>query len=257
MDINMHKEKKYLGSCCGNSFVIFDYRNPGFLSKQEKIDFALENINKYGVDSALFLLKSNGMDALMEIFEKDGSESESCGNGTLLIANLLGLDKGKIEMKDNAAMVECDSEKQAILMSTKFAKIKKINNEKNCLFVKFGEPHVIYLVDDLNKFDLIKIGKDLQENYPEGVNVDAVQKINEHLYLIKTYERGVFAETKSCGTGSLSAYLAISHLNGKMYKEPIEFKSAGGSHWVSMNKHMLKLETLKKFCEIKNIGDDN
>lgn len=251
----MHKkgEKKYIGSCCGNSFVVLDYRNPGFLSKQEKIDFALKNIDKYKVDSALFLLKSNGMDALMEVFERDGSESESCGNGTLLIACLMGLGKGKIEMKDNAAMTECDSDRQSILMSTKFAKIEKINDEENCLFVKFGEPHIIYLVDDLDKFDLIKVGKASQKNYPEGVNVDAIQKIDEHLYAIRTYERGVFAETKSCGTGSLSAYMAISHFGGKIYNEPVEFKSAGGRHWVSLNKHMLKLETLKKFCKIKTI----
>jgi len=73
--------------------------------------------------------------------------------------------------------------------------------------------------------------------------------MNESCYLIKTYERGVFAETKSCGTGSLSAYVAISRLNNKLCEKPIEFKSVGGSHWVSKDKNMLKLETLKRFCK--------
>lgn len=253
MIINKNKEKKYIGSCCGNSFVIFDYRNPGFLSKQEKINLASRDIVKYKVDSALFLLESKSMDTCMEIFEKDGSESESCGNGTILIAHLLGLDNGKVEMRDNAALVSGDSEKQAISMSVKFSYAEKVGNNGKCLFVKMGEPHIIYLVDNLEEFDLIKVGEESQKNYPEGVNVDAIQKVSDNCYLIKTYERGVFAITKSCGTGSLSAYMAISQFDGKMYEEPIEFKSAGGSHWVSRDKNMLKLETLKKFCKIKSL----
>lgn len=246
------ENKEYIGSCCGNSFVILDCCHDK-LDRQAKIDFALKNIVRHGVDSALILKKSNGMDVFMEIFEKDGTESESCGNGTILTAYLLGLNDGKVEMKDNAAMIVGDSEKQGILMSIKFSDVEKINEEKNCLFVKIGEPHIIYLVDDIEKFDLIEIGKNFQKKYPEGINVDAIQKINDSCYLIKTYERGVFAETKSCGTGSLSSYMAISRFNGKIYEEPIEFKSTGGSHWVSRDKNMLKLETLKKFCKIKNL----
>ena len=253
MIMNKNKEKKYIGSCCGNSFIIFDYRNPGFLSKQEKANFALRNVVKYKVDSALFLEKSNGMDVSMRIFEKDGSESESCGNGTILIAHLLGLNNGMIEIKDNAAKVVGDSERQAIFMTTKFSHAEEIGDGGKCLFVKMGEPHIIFLVDDLENFDLVKTGEELQKGYPEGVNVDAIQKIDEHCYLIKTYERGVFALTKSCGTGSLSAYIAISQFDGRIYEEPIEFKSAGGSHWVSRDKNMLKLETLKKFCKIESL----
>ena len=187
----------------------------------------------------------------MEIFEKDGSESESCGNGLILIAYLLGLNEGAVKMKNSSATVRGDSEKQAALMDIKFLHTEEITDKKDCLFVKIGEPHMIYLVDDLNKFDLVKVGKNLQKNYLGGINVDAIQKIDELHYLIRTYERGVLAETKSCGTGSLSSYIAASHFSGKIYEKPIEFKSAGGSHWVSKNKNMLIFETFKKFCKIR------
>lgn len=252
MDIKQNKGKTYIGDCCGNSFVILDCRDIE-LSRQAKVDFASKNIIKHGVDSALFLKKSKNFDVFMEIFEKDGSESDSCGNGTILIAYLLGMNSGKVEMIDNGAMISGDSEKQAILMSIRFSDLEKLNSEDNCLFIRMGEPHIIYLVDDLKKFDLIKIGKRLQQNYPEGVNVNAIQKVNDFCYLIKTYERGVFAETKSCGTGSLSAYLAVSYFSNKLHEKPIEFKSIGGSHWVSREKNMLKLETLKKSCKIKSL----
>ena len=244
--------KKYIGSCCGNSFIILDCKDKE-LSKRDKADFAIDNVDKYKVDSALFLCKSKLMDTYMEIFERDGSESESCGNGTILIAYLLGLKSGRVEMKDNAAMIANGAGKHSISMSLKFAKIKEIKGEKKCLFIKFGEPHIVFLIDNLDKFDLAGVGKKIQRDYPEGVNVDAVQKVNDTLYLIRTYERGVFAETKSCGTGSLSSYLAISHFCGKMCEGPIEFKSIGGTHWVSKSGNMLKLETLRKFCKVKII----
>lgn len=257
MDINNNQtildNKKYVGSCCGNSFVILDCRKKE-LNKQAKVDFAKENIVKYGVDSALFLGKSD-FDVYMEIFEKDGSESESCGNGTILIAYLLGLDNGRIEMKDNAAIVNGDLKKQSLSMSLKFSYVEEIKDRKNCVFVKFGEPHIVCLVEDLEKFDLEKNGRDFQKEYPEGINVDAIQRIDENKYLIKTYERGVFAETKSCGTGSLSAYTALCYFNKKEHIEnnPIELVSPGGTHWVGKEGNMLKLETLKDFCKIEKI----
>lgn len=244
--------KKYIGSCCGNRFVILDCRCSN-LDKKFKSNFASENVIKYGVDSALFIEKSKGFDIFMEIFEKDGSQSDSCGNGAILIASFLGLNDGMIKMKDSVAITEGNSKKQSILMNAEFSHTKEMGKKKNCLFVKIGEPHVVFLIDNINKFDLVGIGKSLQKKYSKGVNVDVIQKVNEFRYLIKTYERGVLAKTESCGTGSLSSYIAISYFYGKIYETPIEFKSAGGSHLVSMSNNMLKLEVLKKFCKIEEL----
>ena len=253
---NLAKLKKYIGSCCGNSFIVVDCRNTA-LDKQQKADFSVENIRKYGVDSALFLENIEGFDIHIQIFEKDGSESDSCGNGIILIAYFLGLEKGKIKMKNSIVIVESDKEKEAISMNLKSSVIKKMDTEKNCLFVRMGEPHLVYLVNDLDKFNLIATGENQQKNYYKGVNVDAIQKVDELHYLIRTYERGVFGETKSCGTGSLSSYVAISKFDEKPYDSPIEFKSVGGIHWVSKNGNLLRLETLKKFCEIKILNELN
>ena len=249
----LQKSKKYLGSCCNNKFVIVDCRGLN-VDKKSKSDFASKFIRKHEVDSAIFLEKSNCMNVLVEIFEKYGSESESFGNVTLLIAKLLGLKHGKVEMKDNAALVNGNSKKQSVSMNIKFSEVRRINNgEKNCIYVKMGEPHLVYLVNNIKKINLLKIGKKIQKKYPRGVNVDAIQKLDETHYLIRTYERGVFAETSSCGTGSLSAYMTISRLGGKTSGRSIEFKSSGGIHWVSQNKNMLKLETYKSYCKIKSL----
>ncbi|MDD4989328.1 MAG: hypothetical protein PHV42_02785 [Candidatus Pacebacteria bacterium] len=248
------KNKMYIGSCCGNKFVILDCLDSE-LSKKDKADFAMKNIVKYKVDSALFFKKENENTISLEIFEKDGSQSESCGNGMLLVSYLLDLKGGTVKLKNSVVMVESTSDTIMVFMDMRFSSIEKTGDQKFIL-VKIGEePHIIDFVDDAKKFNLAEVGESLQKNYPEGVNFDALQKVDESHYLIRTYERGVFAETESCGTGSLSSYLAISHLNDKIYENPIEFESKGGIHTVSVNKKTLKLETLKKFCTINKSSE--
>lgn len=250
MSLEINIDKKYIGSCCGNSFVIFDCRDIE-LDKKTKANLAKINITKHGVDSALFVGKVNGFDASMEIFEKDGSESDSCGNGLMLIGFLLNLTKGTIKTKKDIVKIEGDSRKQAVLMNMGSSEILNINKAKKYVFVRMGEPHIIYLTSDLKKFDLVKVGTELQKKYPDGVNVDVIQMINESHYLIRTYERGLFAITLSCGTGSLSSYLAVAAISGKTIEKPVEFRSEGGIHSVFLTNDMLKLETYKRFCKIK------
>lgn len=239
-----------IGRCCSNAFLVIDCRKDK-LSKEEKSTIAKENIPVFQVDSALFINDSKKANIFLEIFEKDGSESDSCGNGIILAASFLNIEKGAIEMKGGLAIVETDPLKTAILMDLKFSKIDK--NIDGSYFVKMGEPHLIYFTDSIEQFDLIKVGKDQQSKFSKGINVDVIEKVNDYKYKIKTFERGVLDITKSCGTGSLSSYIAVSSLNGKIPNK-IEFESEGGSHWVSVEKKMLKLETFKKFCKVEIIN---
>lgn len=245
-------QKKYIGSCCGNTFVIIDCRDAN-LKKNIKSAIAQHVVKKYNVDSALFIKRSNGMSVYMEIFEGDGTESESCGNGAILVAYHLKLNEGTMEMKDNAAIIAGDDQHQSITMSLKFAHAKMIDEFQNCVYVKMGEPHVVFIVDDLQKFDLVQKGAMLQSKYAGGVNVDVLQKIDDSHYLIRTYERGVFAETKSCGTGSLSSYIGIACLFEDFDERPMIFTSEGGEHTVSREGDMLKLATLKKNCAVRSL----
>jgi diaminopimelate epimerase len=247
------KIRKYLGGCCGNTFVIFDCRGLQ-ISKKDKIDLSLVYIKKYNVDSALVINNLTGFDLFLEIFEEDGSESESCGNGLILVTYLLDMKEGIIKFGNSIFTISNGPETQIISIDTNTVYTKENNSEPNCLFVKVGEPHLIYFVKNIKKFDLVKKGKEVQKYYPHGVNVDVIQKDDEFHYLIRTYERGVFKETKSCGTGSLSAYFAICYFNDKMKEQSIDFRSAGGEHWISMEKKILSLEILKEFCHIENLN---
>jgi diaminopimelate epimerase len=244
--------KKYIGGCCSNTFVVFDCRGCG-AHNVPKIDYCVEYIKKYNVDSALVITSEKGFDAHLEIFERDGSRSESCGNGLILIAYLLKIKKGLIKFANTIFTVDGGLETHIVSISMDSIEKKEIDPGGKCLFVKAGEPHLIYFVDDVSKFDLVSVGKERQKEYSGGVNVDAIQKVDEFHYLIRTYERGVFAETKSCGTGSLSSFFAIYHNNAKMKDQSVDFCSAGGNHWVSMEGKTLSLEVLEEFCYVESL----
>jgi diaminopimelate epimerase len=247
--------KKYIGGCCGNTFVILDCRNIQ-LKKEDKINFSKLYIKKYSVDSALIINNHETYDLFLEIFEQDGSESESCGNGLILVADLLQMKNGRILFGNSVFVISHGPETHIASIDTGFISVQK-QIANNSLFVKVGEPHLIYFVDDIKKFDLINTGQNAQYRYKNGVNVDAIQKIDDFHYLIRTYRRGVNAETKSCGTGSMSSYFAICYLNDKMNNQSIDIKSAGGEHWVSMEKNILSLEVLTEFCYVESLNDSD
>lgn len=61
---------------------------------------------------------------------------------------------------------------------------------------------------------------------PNGTNVNFVSVVNRNTLKIRTYERGVEAETLACGTGSVAAAL-IAYKKG-FVKKPVNVKNSGG-----------------------------
>ncbi len=242
--------RKYIVSCCGNSFLIMDCLHMK-IRREVKVDIARRDLSKYGIDSFLVLERSEKDSLFVEIFERNGSESESCGNGALAIAKLLGFNEGTIEMKGGMVQVVSNGKRQAIRIDMRATDVREVNDARNCLFVRVGEPHLVYFVDNVDEWNLFAVGSSLQTEYPEGINVNALARIKDFCYSIRTYERGVLSETKSCGTGALASYMAIAHLGNSLYEETIEFRSAGGNHWVSRYGDILQLEVLKECCEIR------
>lgn len=242
--------RQHIGSCCGNSFLIMDCLHIK-ISREEKVEIARRDLPKYGVDSFLILERTAENSLMVEIFERNGAESDACGNGALLIANLLGMKQGMIAMKGGIVEVASNGTRQAARINMAATEIREVNGSRHCLFVRAGEPHLVYFVDNVHEWNLLEAGASLQAEYPEGINVNVTSKIKECCYSIKTYERGVLAETKSCGTGALASYMAVAHLDKSLNGETVEFRSVGGNHWVSRAGDILQLEVLNEHCEIQ------
>jgi diaminopimelate epimerase len=96
--------------------------------------------------------------------------------------------------------------------------------------INTGVPHAVVLVDDLDGTDVHPLGAALRHHHhfqPRGTNVNFVRQLGPQDLAIRTYERGVEAETLACGTGVVAAALTIATLTGA--ESPIRVLVKGGN----------------------------
>ena len=95
-------------------------------------------------------------------------------------------------------------------------------------YVDTGVPHAIVFADDINKISVGALGRELRFHKifgRLGANVNFVEITNDVLF-IRTYERGVEAETLACGTGIVAAAF-VSRLLGHD-ASPVRVQVRGG-----------------------------
>ena len=217
----------------GNDFVIIDQRIYNLnLSKDQIIKIC--NRDFIGCDQLILIKKNSEIDAGLEFYNSDGSASGACGNGTRCVADFLskegnqkeisiltssGLLKSKI-LGNNLVETEIGIPKinwKEIPLSkkidTKDLKIEIIdkNNNKHIggIAVNVGNPHIIFFVNDIESFDLKKIGPKIENHklFPEKCNVTLAKVINKNLIKVKVWERGA-GLTKACGTAACATAVA-------------------------------------------------
>jgi diaminopimelate epimerase len=96
-------------------------------------------------------------------------------------------------------------------------------------FINTGVPHAVIFVEGLEKIDVEKLGRAIRHHAafrPKGTNVNFVEVRSPREIRVRTYERGVEAETLACGTGSTASAL-ISSLSGYT-RPPVRVRTRGG-----------------------------
>jgi diaminopimelate epimerase len=221
---------KYHGT--GNDFIIIDNRTLFFPKDNSKlIKKMCDRHFGIGADGLILLEygKENGL--YMHYFNANGKIGSMCGNGGRCFVHFtkfLGLTND--ELSFNAT----DGEHEATLLSNGFISLKmndvsKIDKQADHLFLDTGSPHHVQYVDDLKNFDVEGIGKDIRYRIydKEGSNVNFVEKLEDDLFYVRTYERGVEDETFSCGTGVTAVALA-SYESKRTDSTIIRLKTHGG-----------------------------
>lgn len=251
----MNFTNTYLGNCCGNSFLIFDCRHPTVsVSRTQRMFFAIKYIPRLKVDSALFLHPSPIADLRFEIFEKDGSESDTCGNGMLLLTYFLKIAEGTIESKAGIFPVSSIDDFLSVKLLIDDIKIESYAGDPDLLFVRSGEPHLVKITDRIDSNDLISVGASMQKQFLHGINLNHVRRVSENTFEIQTFERGVNSITLSCGTGVLASYTALNHLMHNQRWEMLEFRSTGGTHWLAREGDHVSLRTVHSACTLSAIN---
>ena len=259
----------------GNDFVIIDQRIHDFnLSKDEIIKICDRGF--IGCDQLILIKKNREIDAGLEFYNSDGSVSGACGNGTRCIANFLskennqkeitvwtssGLLKSKI-LGNNLVETEIGIPKNkwediplSKKLDTKDLEIEIIdkNNNKHIggVAVNVGNPHIVFFVNDIESFDLKKIGPKIEnhELFPKKCNVTLAKVVNKNLIKVKVWERGA-GLTKACGTAACATAVA-GNIKGLIDKTTdIEF--ALGKLTISIDKKN-RIHLKGPVSNIKNI----
>ena len=232
----------------GNDFIIIDQRFKNItLSKDQIIKICDRKF--IGCDQLIYIKKNRNIDAELEFYNSDGSKSGACGNGTRCVASLLSKENNKKEISvwtlsgnlkskifnNNEIETEIGIPKLSWNeiplthdVDTRDLKIKLVSKDKKEFFggiaVNVGNPHVIFFVEDLENFNLEKIGPEIENNilFPQKCNVTIAKKISKNLVKVKVWERGA-GLTKACGTAACATAVASNLENLPNSKTEIEF----------------------------------
>ena len=222
----------------GNDFVIIDIRDKKIkLSEQQIIRICDRSF--LGCDQLILIDKNNKADAQLIFYNSDGSISGACGNGTRCAAYLISkeidkkeinlitksgklyskiLDKNLVETNIGKAKTNWRDIPLSKNIDTKNLGIKIKDKNQNIftggIAVNVGNPHTIFFVNDINSFDLNKIGPKLEYSslYPERCNITLAKIENKKKISVKVWERGA-GLTKACGSAACATAYA-ANING-------------------------------------------
>jgi len=262
---------KYQG--CGNDFVIIDAPFSQQIPAERRSELAKFLCDRHfgiGADDVLYLEPSSVADARMKVFDAQGPEADMCGNGIRCAGAYLGTKLNKTEVRiatnDGVKVIENQGGTYRVSLGLLRGKMRDVAQYFNASFpgneslidkkiafpnlgkltvsiVNSSEPHCVIFLDDVEKEDIDKYGENICENkdlFPYGINVDLVQITEENKLKIRTYERGVFAETLACGTGA-AASVGVAYATGKTKARFVEVAFPGGTIQIEIGEDDLYL----------------
>ena len=229
----------------GNDFIIIDNRALKLTKElgRELARLACRRKLSVGADGLILIENDPEADFAWQFFNADGSEAEMCGNGSRCAARfalLKGIvDKDRLCFKTLAGLIEAQ-------VTGELAKVRMpqphgmevdvpVELDDRLLhlgFINTGVPHAVFFADSpeqLEELDVFTLGRRIRFHprfQPAGTNADFVFVSNAHHISIRTYERGVEAETLACGTGCIAAALLAAAQN--FTASPVNVLTRGG-----------------------------
>ena len=184
-----------------------------------------------GSDGLILIKPSKIADCEMDMYNLDGSQGAMCGNGIRCVAKYaydygivdkehisvatksgikyldLTVENGKVsQVKVNmgspiltARQIPVVSEKEEVINEP-----LDVNGKIYYITaISMGNPHAIVYMDDIDHLDIEKIGPAFENHvaFPDRVNTEFVEVIDEHTVKMRVWERGS-GETLACGTGA-------------------------------------------------------
>ena len=245
---------KYEG--CGNDFILVDNRSFDFPTHHLSFIQKLCD-RKFGVgaDGLILLEQSSVANFKMRIFNADGSEAEMCGNGIRCLFKFIQklghhLPSYSIETINHPLVLHSKGDDVSVQMANpfdiKWNQTLSINSISYPFhFMNTGVPHAVIFVEDSETISVNSLGASVRYHpffSPKGTNVNFAHLVDNKV-IVRTYERGVEAETLACGTGVTAT--AIAAAQSYDLSPPIQVITRSGQE--------LTVDFVKDSEQIKNV----
>ena len=231
---------KYEGA--GNDFILIDDRLQDRLQvfSSERILQLCHRRFGVGADGVILLQLSQHADFRMRIFNSDGTEAESCGNGLRCLGRFL-LDLGlaetnySIEIMDRIVQIDYVDDLVAVDMGEPKDIKLHLETERGAVhYVDTGVSHAIHFVENAAMADMRILGPFFR-HHPlfgaKGANANIASLCSDGSIHVRTFERGVEGETLACGTGACAVAVIAAKLYG--LTGPIAIIFPGGQLQIS------------------------
>ena len=230
----------------GNDFVVIDHRAGGLGPDVAGLVTRLcDRRRGVGADGVLLMERDPELDFAMRYYNADGRLAEFCGNGARCLARLaldLGLGRsGTVRFRTDAGVQAARRSADGRGIELQFGRVETpatpitleaAGRTFEGRLARAGVPHFVIPVERVEWIPVAEWGSALRHHArfaPGGTNVDFVARLGPSRVAMRTYERGVEAETLACGSGAICS-AASAALAGE--KSPIAVVTAGGDELV-------------------------
>ncbi len=213
----------------GNDFVFIDARQEpaGRMTDPIVVESVCRRGSGVGADGIVFLESSSIATLRMTYLNSDGSRAAMCGNAALCSTRLavelgaadsaaeftLETDSGVIGVRMRGGAPEVDMAPVRDVRPQLDVPLDAASGEQEIGFALVGVPHLVILCEDVDAIDVVGRGRPLRglHSLTDGANVNFVSADRAGgAWRMRTYERGVEAETLACGTGAVSSAILLS-----------------------------------------------
>ncbi|MBK8226186.1 MAG: diaminopimelate epimerase [Flavobacteriales bacterium] len=215
----------------GNDFILVDDRSGSFPANDLNLVRLLCD-RHFGIGSDGLILiqapREAGIAFHMEFFNPDASKS-FCGNGSRCAFAAWSRWNGEAPSARFMAIDGLhEGEWRGGLVAVSLRDVELVLSGADHDFIHTGSPHEVVRVPELDAVEIMVDGP-LRAHHerrgPGGSNVNYV-RVADGAISMRTFERGVEAETLSCGTGVVAA--AISALARREAVSPVAVRTRGG-----------------------------
>lgn len=210
----------------GNDFILIDDRAERFSFPEAAwLKGLCSRRTGVGAEGVIMIQPSKTEDFRMRVFNPDGTEVSMCGNGARCAARLaydLGAVQQQMAIETAAgslhAEIVSDNVRLRMMPPSDWRLQQSLELDGKPVsysFVNIGVPHVVIEVEDLDHADVHGLGARIRYHEvfaPAGSNVNFMLVSGPRSLCVRTYERGVEAETLACGTGIVACALIAGRL---------------------------------------------